>query len=203
MACAMTPPSREKEEAYEDQGCEIEKGTELPDRGRDLTSRNTAKFLSGLPLARLSHGRGGAAAAGAGAARRRVRHEGCAWSRSFDPGDGFRVGDKSGFPMDTRQVRILRTGRPYGAGNYRAEFQREQYDGTKRLHYKGREVSSFSEGRLRYPFGCAPEQLFPRRTYPVEILALWLWGFRHAPAPYSITCIRRRTRPILITAAVP
>jgi aryl-alcohol dehydrogenase len=73
-------------------------------------------------------------------------HEGCGVIEEVGPGvTDFRIGDKVGMSYGyCGKCEACRTGRPYGCReNYRLNFGGVQYDGTKRLHYKGREVSSF------------------------------------------------------------
>ena len=57
----------------------------------------------------------------------------------------FKPGDKVGFSYSwCGKCEACRVGRPYGClDNFRINFGGVQYDNTKRLHYKGREVSSF------------------------------------------------------------
>ncbi|MCL2013318.1 MAG: NAD(P)-dependent alcohol dehydrogenase, partial [Cystobacterineae bacterium] len=57
----------------------------------------------------------------------------------------FKVGDKVGFSYSwCGKCEACRTGKPYGCTeNYRLNFGGVQYDNTKRLHYKGQDVSSF------------------------------------------------------------
>lgn len=73
-------------------------------------------------------------------------HEGCGVIEEVGPGvTDFKVGDGVGFSYGfCGKCEACRTGRPYGCReNYRLNFGGVQYDGTKRLHYKGQEVSSF------------------------------------------------------------
>ena len=73
-------------------------------------------------------------------------HEGCGVIEALGDGvTGFRVGDRVGFSYGyCGRCEACRTARPYACReNYPLNFGGVQYDGTKRLHYKGREVSSF------------------------------------------------------------
>ncbi|MDR0491218.1 MAG: NAD(P)-dependent alcohol dehydrogenase [Oscillospiraceae bacterium] len=73
-------------------------------------------------------------------------HEGCGIIEQTGDGvAGFKPGDRVGFSYGwCGKCEACRTGKPYGClENYRLNFSGVQYDGTKRLHYKGREVSSF------------------------------------------------------------
>ena len=58
---------------------------------------------------------------------------------------GFKPGDRVGFSYGwCGKCEACRTGKPYGClENYRLNFGGVQYDNTKRLHYKGKDVSSF------------------------------------------------------------
>ena len=73
-------------------------------------------------------------------------HEGC--GVVIEVGEDvtdFKEGDRVGLSYGyCGKCDSCRTGKPYGCTeNYRLNFSGVQYDSTKRLHYKGREVSSF------------------------------------------------------------
>ena len=57
----------------------------------------------------------------------------------------FKVGDRVGFSYGwCGKCNSCRTGKPYGCDeNFRLNFSGVQFDNTKRLHYKGQDVSSF------------------------------------------------------------
>lgn len=73
-------------------------------------------------------------------------HEGC--GIVLQTGEGvtdFKKGDRVGFSYGScGKCEACSTGKPYACSdNYRLNFSGVQYDNTKRLHYKGRDVSSF------------------------------------------------------------
>ncbi len=73
-------------------------------------------------------------------------HEGCGVVAELGPGvTDFQVGDRVGFSYGfCGRCEACRTGKPYGCReNRRLNFGGVQYDGTKRLRYRDREVSSF------------------------------------------------------------
>lgn len=73
-------------------------------------------------------------------------HEGAGVIEKVGPGvTGFKPGDRVGFSFGyCGTCAACRTGHPYGCReNRRLNFGGVQFDGTKRLHYKGQEVSSF------------------------------------------------------------
>ena len=73
-------------------------------------------------------------------------HEGCGVIEQVGEGvDDFKAGDRVGFSYGwCGKCEACRTGKPYACiENFRLNFSGVQYDNTKRLHYKGREVSSF------------------------------------------------------------
>lgn len=73
-------------------------------------------------------------------------HEGCGVIEQVGSGvTGFQPGDRVGFSYGyCGHCEACRTGKPYGCkDNYPLNFGGLQYDGTKRLHYNGRAVSSF------------------------------------------------------------
>jgi aryl-alcohol dehydrogenase len=73
-------------------------------------------------------------------------HEGSGTVEDVGPGvTGFRKGDRVGFSYGwCGTCESCRRGKPYGCEeNRRLNFSGTQFDGTKRLHDKGREVSSF------------------------------------------------------------
>ncbi len=73
-------------------------------------------------------------------------HEGCGVIEALGPGvTQFRVGDRVGFSFGyCGTCEACRTGHPYACReNRRLNFSGVQFDGTKRLRYKGQEVSSF------------------------------------------------------------
>ena len=90
-------------------------------------------------------------------------HEGCGVIEEVGPGvTDFKVGDKVGMSYGyCGKCEACRTARPYGCReNYRLNFGGVQYDGTKRLHYKGREVSVL----FRPEHVCHPRGLCTRTT---------------------------------------
>lgn len=73
-------------------------------------------------------------------------HEGSGTVEAVGPGvTDFKVGDRVGFSFGyCGSCEACRTGRPYGCReNRKLNFGGVQFDGTKRLRYKDREVSSF------------------------------------------------------------
>jgi aryl-alcohol dehydrogenase len=103
-------------------------------------------------------------------------HEGCGVVEKVGPGvTDFKVGDKVGMSYGyCGKCEACRTGRPYGCReNYRLNFGGEQYDGTKRLRYKGREVSSFfGQGAFATHAVVHQNNLIPApEDIPLEILA--------------------------------
>ena len=73
-------------------------------------------------------------------------HEGCGIIEKTGEGvTDFKVGDKVGFSYGwCGKCEACRTAKPYAClENYRLNFGGVQFDNTKRLRYKGREVSSF------------------------------------------------------------
>ncbi len=73
-------------------------------------------------------------------------HEGCGIIEALGPGvTGFKVGDRVGFSFGyCGTCEACRTGHPYGCReNRRLNFGGVQFDNTKRIRYKEREVSSF------------------------------------------------------------
>lgn len=73
-------------------------------------------------------------------------HEGCGVIEQIGEGvTDFKVGDRVGISYGyCGKCEACRIGKPYGCReNGRLNFGGVQYDNTKRLHYKGREVSSF------------------------------------------------------------
>ncbi|MGN1001665.1 MAG: NAD(P)-dependent alcohol dehydrogenase [Oscillospiraceae bacterium] len=73
-------------------------------------------------------------------------HEGCGVIQELGPGvTGFKPGDRVGFSFGyCGECEACRTGHPYGCReNRRLNFGGVQFDGTKRIRYKGQEVSSF------------------------------------------------------------
>ena len=73
-------------------------------------------------------------------------HEGCGIIEELGPGvTGFKVGDRVGFSFGyCGTCEACRTGHPYGCReNRRLNFGGVQFDGTKRIRYKDRDVSSF------------------------------------------------------------
>jgi aryl-alcohol dehydrogenase len=73
-------------------------------------------------------------------------HEGSGVIEEVGPGvTGFKEGDRVGLSYGyCGTCEACRRGMPYGCeDNRRLNFSGTQFDGTKRLHYKGREVSSF------------------------------------------------------------
>lgn len=73
-------------------------------------------------------------------------HEGCGVIEEVGPGvTGFAQGDRVGFSYGyCGTCDACRQGHPYGCEeNRRLNFSGTQFDGTKRLHNKGEEVSSF------------------------------------------------------------
>ena len=73
-------------------------------------------------------------------------HEGCGIIEQLGEGvTDFKVGDRVGFSYGwCGKCETCRSAKPYACvENYRLNFSGVQYDNTKRLHYKGREVSSF------------------------------------------------------------
>ena len=73
-------------------------------------------------------------------------HEGCGTViRTGEGVTGFKEGDRVGFSYGyCGECECCRTGKPYGCDeNYRLNFGGVQFDNTKRLHYKGKDVSSF------------------------------------------------------------
>lgn len=73
-------------------------------------------------------------------------HEGCGVVEETGPGvTEFRPGDRVAFSYGYCGVcEACRTGQPYGCReNRRLNFSGRHFDGTKRLHYKGGEVSAF------------------------------------------------------------
>lgn len=73
-------------------------------------------------------------------------HEGCGVIEALGEGvTGFVAGDRVGFSYAyCGHCEACRTGKPYACReNSPLNFGGLQYDGTKRLHYKGQEVSSF------------------------------------------------------------
>lgn len=73
-------------------------------------------------------------------------HEGCGEVLAVGPGvSGYKAGDRVGFSYGYCGVcEACRTGHPYGCReNRRLNFSGVQFDGSKRLHYKGGQVSSF------------------------------------------------------------
>jgi len=73
-------------------------------------------------------------------------HEGCGVVISTGEGvTDFKEGDRVGFSYGyCGKCESCRTGKPYGCSeNYRLNFSGVQYDNTKRLHYKGQDISSF------------------------------------------------------------
>ena len=73
-------------------------------------------------------------------------HEGCGIIEEVGPGvKDFHVGDRVGFSFGyCGTCEACRTGRPYGClENRRLNFSGVQFDGTKRIRYKQKPVSSF------------------------------------------------------------
>lgn len=73
-------------------------------------------------------------------------HEGCGVIEAVGPGvTGYSAGDRVSFSFGYCGVcEACRTGQPYGCKeNRRLNFMGGHFDGTKRLHYKGGEVSAF------------------------------------------------------------
>ena len=73
-------------------------------------------------------------------------HEGCGVVELVGEGvTGFKAGDRVGFSYGyCGECEACRTAMPYGCTeNRRLNFGGVQYDNTKRLHYNGKEVSSF------------------------------------------------------------
>lgn len=73
-------------------------------------------------------------------------HEGCGVIEAVGPGvSGFKPGDRVGFSYGyCGTCEACRSGKPYGCTDNRLlNFGGVQFDGTKRLSYKGTEVSSF------------------------------------------------------------
>lgn len=73
-------------------------------------------------------------------------HEGCGIIEKIGPGvRGFKEGDKVGFSYGYCGIcPACRAGKPYGCQeNRRLNFSGQQFDGTKRITYKDKKVSSF------------------------------------------------------------
>ncbi|MFA9380883.1 MAG: alcohol dehydrogenase catalytic domain-containing protein, partial [Acetanaerobacterium sp.] len=73
-------------------------------------------------------------------------HEGCGVIEEVGPGvSNFKKGDRVGLSYGyCGTCEACRSGHPYGCEENRPlNFSGNQFDGTKRLHYNGQEVSSF------------------------------------------------------------
>jgi aryl-alcohol dehydrogenase len=73
-------------------------------------------------------------------------HEGCGVIEEVGPGvTNFKKGDRVGFSYGyCGSCEACRSGHPYGCEtDHELNFSGKQFDGTKRLHYNGQEVSSF------------------------------------------------------------
>ncbi|MBU2703334.1 aryl-alcohol dehydrogenase [Sporomusaceae bacterium BoRhaA] len=73
-------------------------------------------------------------------------HEGCGVIESVGPGvTNFKKGDRVGLSYGyCGTCEACRSGHPYGCEeNRHLNFSGRQFDGTKRIHYNGKEVSSF------------------------------------------------------------
>lgn len=73
-------------------------------------------------------------------------HEGCGIIEEVGPGiTNFKKGDRVGFSYGyCGTCEACRSGQPYGCEvNRKLNFFGTQFDGTKRLHYNGKDVSSF------------------------------------------------------------